>query len=113
MMLRQLAVNGTPAGWRVACCETFRSRLWGQLAAPGRRDRVWMLRPCSAVHSLFLTQPVVVAFCDAEGEIIRVVAPLRPWRCAAARGAVSAWEFPASALGQLALGRGDRLSLYP
>jgi uncharacterized membrane protein (UPF0127 family) len=72
-----------------------------------------MLRPCSAVHSLFLARPIDVAFCDAEGEIIRVVAPLRPWRCVAVRGAVSAWEFPASALGQLALEKGDRLSLCP
>jgi hypothetical protein len=113
MALRQLAVNGTPAGWRVACCETFCSRLRGQLAAPGRRNRIWMLRPCSAVHSMFVAMPIDVAFCDAGGKIIRVITPLRPWRCAAARGAASAWEFPAGTLGHLALGRGDRLSLCP
>jgi uncharacterized protein len=113
MVLRQLAVNGTPAGWPVACCETLCSRLLGQLVAPQQRDWVWMLRPCNAVHSMFLRQPLDVAFCDAEGLIIRVIAPLRPWRCAVVRGAVSAWEFPASALGQLSLTRGDRLSLCP
>jgi hypothetical protein len=113
MALPQLAVNGTPAGWYVACCETFCSRLRGQLAVPKRRNRVWMLRPCSAVHSMFLINPIVVAFCDAEGLVIRVVAPLRPWRFAMARGAVSAWEFPASVLSHLPLALGDRLSLCP
>ncbi len=113
MVLRQLAVNGTAVGWQVACCETFCSRLLGQLAAPRRRNRAWMLRPCSAVHTLFLVNPVDVAFCDAEGLVIHVVAPLRPWRCAMARGAASAWEFPASALGHLPLAPGDRLSLCP
>jgi uncharacterized protein len=113
VVLRQLAVNGAPAGWCVACCETFCGRLLGQLATPWRRDRVWMLRPCSAVHTMFLAKPVDVAFCDAEGEIVRIIAPLEPWRWAVARGASSAWEFPAHALGQLALVRGDRLSLCP
>jgi uncharacterized membrane protein (UPF0127 family) len=113
MVLRQLAVNGTPALWRVVCCETFYSRLRGRLAALRQRNCVWMLRPCSAVHSMFLAMPIDVAFCDADGKIIRVLAPLRPWRCAAARSAASAWEFPAGTLGQLALGRGDRLSLCP
>ena len=39
------------------------------------------------------------------------VAPLPARRCAAKRGADSAWEFPAGVAGQLQLGCGDRLTL--
>jgi uncharacterized membrane protein (UPF0127 family) len=113
MAPHRLAVNGVPARWHVVSCETFWSRLRGQLAAPSQRESAWMLRPCSAVHSMFMAAPMDVAFCDAEGVIIRLLAPMHAWRCAAARGAVSAWEFPQGTLAQLALGRGDRLSLCP
>lgn len=106
-----LAVNGVPVGWPVACCDSFWWRLRGQLAARRRHGLIWMLSPCSAVHSFFLAQPIDVAFCDTDGLIVRVFVPMQAWRLAAARGAASAWEFPAGSLDRLALGRGDRLSL--
>jgi uncharacterized membrane protein (UPF0127 family) len=62
---------------------------------------------------MFLATPIDVAFCDAEGIIIRVIAPLQPWRFAAVRGAVSVWEFPSGALGRLSLSTCDRLSARP
>ena len=112
MVQWRLAINGVGTGWSVACCATFWSRLRGQLAAPRQCEHAWMLRPCSAVHIMFLATAIDVAFCNAEGEVIRLIARMQPWHCAAHRGAVSAWEFPAGALGQLTLARGDRLSLW-
>ena len=109
--MERLAINGIPGNWRVSRCDTFLSRALGQLAAaPAERQRVWLFRPCSAVHTLFPATPIDVAFCDRHGQVIRIVAPLRRRRWAGQRGAVSVWEFPAGVVAQLALRCGDRLS---
>jgi uncharacterized protein len=38
-----------------------------------------VLRPCRHVHTLFMRFPIDVAFCDAEGVVVRMCC-LRPWR---------------------------------
>ncbi len=110
--MERLSVNGAAAAWCVTRCDTFLSRALGQLAAgKGERGRVWLLRPCSAVHTLWPAAPLDVVFCDHDGMIVRIVAPLRTRRWAGQRGAASVWEFPPGVTAQLALRRGDILGL--
>ena len=112
MRLQRLVLNGDRLPWRVRCCDTFLQRARGLLGAPQLELQwVWRLRPCNAVHTLFLNAPIDVVFCDAAGGVLRIVAPLRV-RCWAGRDAAdSAWEFPAGVAAQLALRCGDRLTL--
>ena len=110
--LLRMAVNGSPVAWQVRCCDTFWRRALGQLgASPAAASNAWRLQPCRAVHTFFLPAPIDVAFCDARGSILRIIAPLRPWRCAVHRAAHSAWELPAGAAARVGLKCGDRLTL--
>jgi hypothetical protein len=107
-----MAVNGAPGAWRVTCCDTFFTRARGRFAAtPAQAQQAWRLQPCRAVHTFFLCEPIDVVFCDSEGAIVRIVAMLRPWRCATDRAAASTWEFPAGAAIRLGLRCGDRLGV--
>ncbi|MBS0388780.1 MAG: DUF192 domain-containing protein [Proteobacteria bacterium] len=93
-------------------CDTFLARARGQLGAPRtQRTQAWRLHPCRAVHTWFMSAPIDVVFCNSSGVILRIIAPLRPWRCAMARAAHTAWEFPAGAVVSAGLQPGDRLSL--
>ena len=104
-------INDIPGLWHISRCDTFLSRALGQLAAaPAERHRVWRLSPCSAVHTLFPAAPIDVVFCDRDGVVIRIVAPLRRLRWAGKRGAASVFEFPPGVVAQLSLRCGDRLS---
>ncbi len=109
--LERLVINGVCCSWRVRRCDTFLSRALGQWAAPVvERQRVWLLQPCNAVHTLFPAAPLDVLFCDRGGQVLRIVAPLGAWRWAGLRAAASAWEFPPGVAALLSLRCGDHLS---
>jgi uncharacterized protein len=58
--------------------DTRRARRRGLL---GRADfeGALVLRPCRHVHTWFMRFPIDVAFCDADGVVLRTKC-LRPWR---------------------------------
>lgn len=39
-----------------------------------------LISPCSSVHCFFMRFPIDVAFLDGEGRVVKLYAPLRPWR---------------------------------
>lgn len=69
------------------------ARLVGLLGTTDLADDegLW-LEPCSSVHSAGMRISIACAFLDAEGRVLRVVDPLRPWRHAAVRGARAVLE---------------------
>jgi uncharacterized membrane protein (UPF0127 family) len=112
MRTRYLVVNDCAFPWRVRCCETFLQRARGLICAPAtQRQWIWRLHPCNAVHTLFLAAPIDVVFCNAAGEVLRIVAPMQRRRWAGQGAAASVWEFPAGTTQRLSLRRGDRLGL--
>jgi hypothetical protein len=112
MRPHRLVLNGQPLPWQVRCCNTFLQRARGMLWAPrAQRQCVWQLLPCNAVHTLFMRSPIDVAFCNASGEVLRIVAPLPARRWVGQCAADSVFEFPAGAVAQLALRCGDYLTL--
>jgi uncharacterized protein len=110
--LPRLAVNGDTSALTVRCCDGFVQRLRGRLGASALELQcAWRLSPCNAVHTLLLTGPIDVAFCDRHGCVLRIEAALRRNGFARHGGAHCVWEFPAGAARQLGLQCGDRLSL--
>lgn len=96
----------------VEVADTRRARRRGLL---GRDDvdGALVLRPCRHVHSLGMRFELDVAFCAADGRVLRTHA-LRPWRLSpfvpgaafvieARRGAFERWELRA----------GDRVEVRP
>jgi uncharacterized membrane protein (UPF0127 family) len=68
-----------------------------------------LLRPCPSVHTLFMRFPIDVVFLDREGEVLKIVENLKPWRTAGARRAHSALELPAGEAARVGVAVGDRL----
>jgi uncharacterized membrane protein (UPF0127 family) len=64
-----------------------------------------LLRPAASIHTLFMRFPIDVVFVARDGEVLKVVAALPPWRTAAARGAKAVIELPA--------GEADRRGIHP
>lgn len=70
-----------------------------------------LLRPASSIHMWFMRFPIDAVFLDADGRVVRVVAGLRPWRLAAARGARSVLEIAAGEAARRGVIEGDELRL--
>jgi uncharacterized membrane protein (UPF0127 family) len=68
------------------------------------RDEALWLEPCSSVHTFGLREHIGCAFVDAEGRVLGVVDPLRPWRTAGRRGARAVVECAAGVLEALPAG---------
>jgi hypothetical protein len=74
-------------------------------------DGALVLRPCRNVHTAGMRFPIDVAFCDAEGVVLRT-STLAPWRISpVVRRAAFAVEAEAGAFDRWRLARGDRLEL--
>ena len=90
--------------------DTGRARRRGLL---GRDDfeGALVLRPCRNVHTACMRFPIDVAFCDAEGVVLRTVS-LVPWRVSPyVHQAAFAVEARAGAFERWHLRAGDRVEL--
>jgi len=101
---------GAPVCERCVLADTYLWRLRGLL---GRRElpagEGLLLRPCGSVHSWFLRFPIDVVLLDGDMNVLKVIAPLRPWRMAGARGARCVLELAAGQARARGIGPGDRL----
>jgi uncharacterized membrane protein (UPF0127 family) len=70
-----------------------------------------LLRPAASIHTLFMRFPIDVVFVSRDGEVLKVVAALPPWRTAAARGAKAVIELPAGEADRRGIRAGMRLNM--
>jgi uncharacterized membrane protein (UPF0127 family) len=90
--------------------DTARARRRGLLGRDGF-DGALVLRPCRNVHTARMRFPIDVAFCDAEGVVVRTVS-LAPWRLSPyVHRAAFAIEAQAGAFERWRLCAGDRVEL--
>ncbi len=74
-------------------------------------EGAFVLRPCRNVHTARMRFPIDVAFCDAEGVVLRTVT-LVPWRVSPiVRRAAFVIEAEAGAFERWRLREGDRVEL--
>jgi uncharacterized membrane protein (UPF0127 family) len=89
---------------------TARARRKGLLGRDGIAGAL-VLRPCRHVHTARMRFPIDVAFCDAEGVVLRTVT-LGPWRLSPyVHRAAFVIEAEAGAFDRWRLRAGDRVEL--
>ena len=68
-----------------------------------------VLAPCLMIHTAFMRFSIDVIFVNREGQVVRIVRDLAPWRIAASFGAYATVELAAGALASRDVAVGDRL----
>ncbi len=103
--------TGAVVAERVAFARTFSQRLVGLLGrAQLASDEGLLIEPCNSVHTFFMRFTIDVAFLDREGNIVRTVANLRPWRATRIHPTAHATlELSKGALARADVQPGDRL----
>jgi uncharacterized membrane protein (UPF0127 family) len=102
---------------RVVCercllAETPLARMRGLLGRRGLESgEGLLLRPAPSIHTLFMRFPIDVVFLGREGDVLKVVHHLKPWRTAAARGAKAVLELGAGEADRRGIHAGIRLDL--
>jgi uncharacterized membrane protein (UPF0127 family) len=97
----------------LATAEVAESRRARRRGLLGRSDLegALVLRGCRHVHTFFMRFPIDLAFCDADGVVLRT-ACLRPWRLSPlVANAAFAVEARAGAFERWGLAAGDRVEV--
>jgi len=93
MITHRVEHNRRRLPMHVHVCESRIERGRGLLMrrCPDQRT-AYLLRNCSAVHTMGMSYAIDIIFCDARGRILRIVRGLRPFRIARHSGAALVWE---------------------
>jgi len=89
----------------------FLVRFLGLMGRPDIAAEAALVFPrCNSIHTLFMRFPIDVVLCDYKGEVVEVVAEMRPWRLLLPRKRVShVIEMRAGRCAALGIAAGDRL----
>jgi len=90
-------------------------RLRGLLGRDGLpHGHALLIEPCNSIHTFFMRFPIDVLFLDREGQVVRALPRLRPWRATrvylAAHSVLELWP---GALEERPVAPGDRLRFLP
>tara|TARA_R110002049_G_scaffold257477_2_gene432905 strand:- start:1463 stop:1810 length:348 start_codon:yes stop_codon:yes gene_type:complete len=95
---------------RVRHADNFATRLRGLLLSrPLQPDEGLLLSPCRQVHTIGMRMALDVIFLDEDGQIIRCVPHLPPWRIAGNRHAQRVLEIHSGGIERLGLQAGQHL----
>jgi uncharacterized protein len=110
MIIFRVEHNRRRLRMQVHVCESRFERGRGLLLRP-RPDpeTAFLLRNCRAVHTVGLTYPIDVLFCDPGGRILRIEPALRPCRFARESRASQVWEMDAGGAQRWELRVGDEI----
>lgn len=85
---------------RLEVADTARKRALGLMGRKrlGADEGLW-LEPCNGIHTFFMRFPLDVLILDAQGQALRTLTGVRPWRfCLPMRGGRTVVELPAGTL---------------
>ncbi|HUJ29028.1 MAG TPA: DUF192 domain-containing protein [Myxococcales bacterium] len=105
--------NGALLAERVEKAVSVRARLKGLLGRAGLPEggALW-IEPCTSIHTFFMKFPIDAAFVRADGQVVRAISQLRPWRATRIYPAAACVvELPAGVLARTDTREGDRLEL--
>jgi uncharacterized membrane protein (UPF0127 family) len=115
--LGRLPAHDAGPGAVVLEAGTVGSRLLGLARVDARslpQGHALLLRPCSSIHTFGMRFPIDVVFADSDGNALRVVRDVPPWRILRCAGAAVALEARAGELSRfLEGGRGAGARLRP
>lgn len=69
-----------------------------------------LLNPCGSVHTIAMRYPLDLVFMDKQGQVLKCVDGLKPYRMAKARKARYTLELAQGAIDSLGIKAGDTLS---
>ncbi len=105
----------TANGRHVASALDARSMTQRMRGLIGRRleaGQGLLLRRCGSVHTNFMGYPIDVVYLSRDGEIVKLVRALRPWRFSwGGRHAAETLELACGEAERLGLATGERLAL--
>ena len=113
----ELVADRDPRAVACARCEIADTpwlRLRGLLGKRGLQPgEGLLLRPASAIHTLFMRFPIDAVFLDRDLTVLGVAPALKPWRASGRRGARAVLELPAGECERRGIHAGDRLRAVP
>lgn len=98
MIIHRVEHNRRRLPMHVHVCESPLERGRGLLLrrCPDPRT-AYLLRRCSAIHTIGMTYAIDIVFCSGSGRILRIVKELGPFRVARHPEAAQVWELAAGA----------------
>jgi hypothetical protein len=102
------AVLAEQCGLALTTWQRFRGLMLRRELPEGRG---LLLPHCSSIHMFFMRFPIDVVYLGAQGEVLKIVRRLKPWRLSFCPGAQSTLELPAGTVGRTGLEPGQTVRL--
>lgn len=105
--------DGQNICWDVIMADSFWLRLRGLLGRKKlHKGQGLLLKPCSQIHTWFMTFAIDVVYLDENGRILNLEHRMVPWCFGpSVEKCVQVLELPAGAIGELSLKIGDILDI--
>lgn len=112
MQYASLYVNERLLIPRLGLADSWLTRMQGLLGRPALEpNEGLLLKPCNSVHTVGMTYPLDIAFLAKNGEIIKLVTAIKPWRIAICLRAYACLELSAGSIAQHGLAIRQRLRI--
>jgi len=110
MIIHRVQHNRRRLPMHVHVCQSRIERGRGLLMrrCPDQRT-AYLLRDCSAIHTMGMTFAIDIVFCNATGRILHIVRGLRPFRLARHAQASLVWETAAGVVERWGWQIGDEI----
>lgn len=73
--------SGVIHGYRVRVARSFSERCRGLIGTKDLApDEGMLITRCNAIHTCFMSFPIDAHFLDRDGEIVKTVRGIKPWR---------------------------------
>lgn len=110
MVIHRVEHNRRRLPMHVHVCESRMERHRGLLLrrCPDQRT-AYLMRQCSAIHTLGMTYATDIIFCDRRGTILRIIHALKPFRLVRDARAASVWQMRAGNAEQWGWKVGDQI----
>jgi len=97
---------------RCKVAQTFFSRFLGLMGKNKLPENEAVVFPrCNSIHTFFMRMPIDVVYVSTQGEVVRVLSALKPWRMLIpVKGAAHVIEMSAQMARKKNIAKGDSLS---
>ncbi|MGE5421747.1 MAG: DUF192 domain-containing protein [Ignavibacteriales bacterium] len=90
----------------------FFSRFKGWMGKELSTGSAILIHPCASVHTCFMRQSIDVAFINKDGNVVKLIEDMQPWKFSAwIRGAAAVIEMPSGEAASAGFKEGEQIPI--
>ena len=112
MKLREVFLNGKNTDLKVFTAKNILDKAFGWMGRKIVPENALLIEKCNSIHTFFMRFNIDAVFITKNGEIIKTVENILPWRAIfPVKNTKSVLELPAGKIKELSIKTGDKIGI--